>query len=98
MSESNIMIIEVEDTLQLYASILPEEAEVKTVTWSSSDEEVATISESGLVTALAVSGSGVILSATSVAGQTIKGDFTLYIDPLSPNSITVPSPGHKPTL
>lgn len=97
-SESNITTIEVEDTLQLYASILPEEAEVKTVTWSSSDEEVATISESGLVTALAVSGSGVILSATSVADQTIKGDFTLYIDPLSPNSITVTSPGDKTTL
>lgn len=97
-SESNITTIEVEDTLQLYAAVLPEEAEVKTVTWSSSDEEVATISESGLVTALAVSGNGVTLSATSVADQTIKGDFTLYIDPLSPNSITVTSPGDKTTL
>lgn len=97
-SDSNVTTIEVEETLQLYASILPEEAEVKTVTWSSSNEEVATISESGLVTALAVSGNGVVLSATSVADETIKGDFTLYIDPLTPDSIAVTSAGDKTTL
>ncbi len=97
-SEDNITTIEVGETLELYASILPEEAEVKTVSWSSSNEEVATISETGLVTALAVSGNGVTLSATSVVDNTIKGDFTLYIDPITPNSITVTSADNKTTL
>lgn len=38
---------------QLTATVLPEDAEDKTVTWESSDESVATVDETGLVTAVA---------------------------------------------
>ena len=39
------------DTLQLNTEVLPENAENKTVTYSSSDEEIASISATGLITA-----------------------------------------------
>ena len=40
------------ETLQLTATIYPDSATNKTVTWKSSDEKVATVDESGLVTAV----------------------------------------------
>ena len=45
--------IEVGETLGLTVAVLPEDATDKTVTWSSDNESVATVSEDGLVTALA---------------------------------------------
>ena len=41
------------DTAQLTATITPEEAADKAITWTSSNEEVAKVSDSGLVTAVA---------------------------------------------
>lgn len=40
------------ETLELTASVLPESATYKTVTWSSEDESVATVDENGVVTAV----------------------------------------------
>ncbi|MCB9498234.1 MAG: Ig-like domain-containing protein [Erysipelotrichaceae bacterium] len=97
-SENNVTTIEVSETLQLSASILPLEATDKTVTWSSANDDLATISETGLVTAVAVTENGVILTATSNADTTIKGEFTLNVDPLTPSALTVASPDDQTTL
>ena len=40
------------DTLQLHATVSPENAENKNVTWSSNNSEVATVNQDGLVTAV----------------------------------------------
>lgn len=42
--------IDVTNTLQLQAKVLPENATIQTVKWYSSDDEVAVVNESGLVT------------------------------------------------
>lgn len=55
------------ETLQLVANILPINAYNQSLTWSSSDEEVATVSEAGLVTAHAKLGQ-VIITATASNG------------------------------
>lgn len=46
------VILDIEETVQLSVEILPTNATNKTVEWSSSDESVVTVSESGLVTAI----------------------------------------------
>lgn len=53
------LVLNVGDTAQLLADVLPENAHNKQVFWSSSDEEVATVNDEGLVTAIA-SGDAVI--------------------------------------
>lgn len=61
--------IEVGQTLQLTATILPENATNKGYSWSSSDESVATVNENGLVSALAA-GPVTITVTTTEGGKT----------------------------
>lgn len=56
------------ETLQLTATIYPDSATKKTVTWKSSDEKVATVDESGLVTAV---GNG----TANITATTEDGNF-----------------------
>ena len=51
LSESEHTMYLDEGTLQLTATVLPEDASYKTVKWYSSDEEIATVDENGVVTA-----------------------------------------------
>ena len=46
--------LEVEEVEQLTATVLPDDATDPSVTWSSDNESVATVSETGLVTAVAI--------------------------------------------
>lgn len=60
------------DTIQLTAIVEPADAEY-TITWSSSDNNVATVDQNGLVTASAVRANSFIITATvSQTGQTDK--------------------------
>ena len=49
---ANIITLQKEQTITLKATVLPENASEKEVTWSTSDETIATVSESGKITAL----------------------------------------------
>ncbi|MDE7452748.1 MAG: leucine-rich repeat protein, partial [Paramuribaculum sp.] len=73
------LTVEVGDTYALTYTILPEDAKNKTVTWSSSDETVATVDENGLVTAL-LPGTATI-TATTINEVTAVCEVTVVIRP-----------------
>lgn len=56
------------NTVQLSVEVLPPNATNKTVTWSSSDEDVATVNASGLVTAVAEGTARITATATDAGG------------------------------
>jgi hypothetical protein len=64
-------------TLQLTAMVLPENATNTSVTWSVSDESIAAISESGLLTAIA--NGEVKVTATAMDGSAVNGTFDVMI-------------------
>ena len=65
-----------ENTIQLTATVLPETAKNKSVTWTSSNDEVATVSE-GTVTAHAI-GTAVI-AATTQDGSNLSASCTITV-------------------
>lgn len=67
--------LDVGETTLVQATVLPSDATNKTVTWSSSDKTVATVSSSGKVTAVAPGQT--IISAKTVNGK--KGSVTITV-------------------
>ena len=61
--------VDVGGTWQLNATVEPEDAENKSVTWESSDEAVATVDENGLVT-------GKSAGSATVTVRTVDGGYT----------------------
>lgn len=69
--------VDVGETLQLSASVTPEDAENKAVIWTSSDEETATVDENGLVTGVA---DGVVTIYAAVADDSgAVGEIELIV-------------------
>jgi uncharacterized protein YjdB len=56
--------------LQLYANVIPANATNQTVTWTSSNTNVATIDENGFVT-------GVAVGSTTITATTVDGNYTV---------------------
>ena len=86
LNQSN-MYLAIGATSQLSATVLPENATNKTVTWASSNSNVATVDENGLVTALAP-GTATI-TATTTDGSNLSAScsvtVTEYVEPTSNN-------------
>lgn len=70
-------ILNVGNTVTITATVAPEGATNPAVTWSSSDESVATVDETGKVTAVAV-GSATI-TATSDDDSSVSADYELTV-------------------
>lgn len=66
------------DTAQLTATVVPANADDKTVTWNSDNTSVATVDENGLVTAVA--GDGATAVITAMAGAE-TAECTVYVGP-----------------
>lgn len=67
----------VEDELQLTATVTPNNATNTNVIWSTGDDSVATVSESGLVTATGVGGT--TITATAADGSGVYGTCTVTV-------------------
>ena len=76
--------LEVNNTFQLRASVYPETTTDQTLIWSSSNNTVATVDESGLVTAHSV---GTVI-ITAKCGN-VSGQHTINVVSVPPSSITL---------
>lgn len=83
-SEASLTIGE---TLQLTATLLPEEATDKSVTWSSSDEKVATVTAEGLVTAVGIGKA--VITATTNDGTSLSATCEITVLPVYVTSVTL---------
>ena len=72
------------ETFQLRATVMPENTTDKTVTWSSSDENIATVDKHGLVTALAFGECEITASCQDVAAT-----CHITVSPIPVESITL---------
>ena len=70
------------ETFQLRATVLPENTTDKTVTWSSSDENIATVDKHGLVTALAFGECEITATC-----QNVSATCHITVRPILPQSI-----------
>ena len=67
-----------DDELQLVATINPTNATIQSVIWTSSNESVATVDDSGLVTAIAVGGA--TITATAIDGSNVYGTCAITVE------------------
>ena len=70
-------IMKPSDTLQLTANVLPENAENKILEWSSSDESIATVSDTGLVTAKTIG--NISITAKSTDGSEVTASCNIIV-------------------
>lgn len=86
LSEATLSL-NVNDTKRLTATVLPEDADNKEVTWESSDKNIATIDQTGNVTAIAEGSCIITCSATDGSG--VKAECQVTV-----SSGTYPDPGN----
>ena len=82
-SLSNVTEIEEGATLQLTATVKPDNASNKQVEWHSSDTDCATVNSDGLVTAVKATES-LVITAKAKDGSNVTGAFTLKIKAAAP--------------
>lgn len=70
-------ILNVGNTVTITATVAPEEATNSAVTWSSSDESVATVDETGKITAVAVGNA--TITATSEDDSSVSAGYELTV-------------------
>ena len=76
----NELSLDVGETSTLTTTILPTNATITAVTWSSSNESVATVDANGLVTAIAVGTSTITCAATDGSGVVATCAVTVRLD------------------
>ena len=79
--------LEVAETTMLTATVLPETATNKSVTWTSSNEAVATVDANGVVTAIALG--EVVITATTTDGSDLSASCQVTVIPTLAVSIEV---------
>ena len=79
--DSSDVLMEVGDTKQLTATVLPENATNDNIEWASSDNEVATVTEDGLIAAV---GEGIaVITVRSTDGSNISASCNITVSGFS---------------
>jgi uncharacterized protein YjdB len=89
--------LKIGETVQLQATIKPDNATIKTVSWSSNNTSIATVSNSGLVTAKA-SGIAVITVTTTNGAKTATCNVTVKSNNANLSAITLSAGTLSPTF
>ena len=76
--KNNTVELLVDDTMQLEAVVLPEDATNKEITWTSSDESVVTVTEDGYITAVGY-GEAIV---TAMAEKCLAGCYITVKEPV----------------
>ena len=84
--DKSSLTLKIGETETLTATVNPDNATDKSVTWSSSDTNVATVSSSGMITAKAV-GTATITVTTTDGGK--KATCALTVNPISVTGVTL---------
>ena len=79
--------LEATETATLVATVLPETATNKSVTWASSNEAVATVDDNGEVTAIALGEA--IITATTTDGSNLSASCKVTVVPTMAETITL---------
>ena len=95
VSPASVNELRVGRTAQFDALVLPTNADDRTVTWTSSDPAIATVSDTGLVTGIAVGGP-VTITATANGDPTVFGTATIVSVSTGPRLDWEPPGGFKP--
>lgn len=82
----------VNTTFQIVATVIPEDATSKTLNWTSSNEDVATVDQEGLVTAKAEGSTNIVAMATDGS----KKSATCSITVVDPSNIKITSLSFSP--
>jgi len=82
-----VITVEAESQAQLKVTVSPSKATVKTVKWTSSDSEIATVDSNGIVTANAEGRAKIIAIATD--GSNKKDSCIIVVTEIKPTAITL---------
>ncbi len=79
--------LKVGETVELTATVMPEDATDKTVSWTSSDEAVATVDAEGKVTAVALGEAEI--TATAADGSGVSANCLVTVNPVLAESLII---------
>lgn len=86
------MTIQVGETGEIKATILPESDEERVITWSSDNEDIATVDQNGVVTGVAQGKANI-----TATYQDVSATCVVTVTPLTPVDEIIPAPGEGMT-
>ena len=93
--DSNEGVLTVGNTHTIKATVFPEDATDKAVTWKSSDESIATVDAEGNVTAKDTG--NVTITATSESDGDVSADYALTVNKAATKAATKPATNYRGT-
>ena len=88
ISPAEVTLTQIGETAQLTAQVMPEDATYTEITWTTSDEGIVTITEEGLLTAIAA-GNATVTAAIGEVSATCAVTVSISIAEINGNEATV---------